>query len=70
MVLLIVAVCRAGDAGLNKEKVSKLKLLKVCHLGQKFTALDILERLEFKTFSCWPTMVAGNTFQCDMAPPV
>ena len=32
------------------------------------TILAILERLE--CFSCRPTMVADNTFQCSMAPPL
>ena len=58
----------------NKEKreiVSKQKLLKLkdCHQGENVTALAILERLEFKTFSCLPTMVADNTFQCSIASP-
>ena len=41
----------------KKEKVSRQKLLKGCHQGQIITALAILERLEFKDFSCRPTMV-------------
>ena len=37
---------------------------------ENVTVLAILEYLEFKSFSCYPTMVAGNTFQCFMAPPL
>ena len=54
----------------GKRKVSKQNLLKVCHEGQNVTVLAILERLEFKNFSCRPNMVADNTFQCSMAPPI
>ena len=54
----------------KKERVSKQKLLKACHQVQNVTILGILERQEFKTFSCRPTMVADNTFQCSMAPPL
>ena len=36
----------------KKERVSKQKLLKGCHLGQNVTVLAILKRLEFKHFSC------------------
>ena len=46
----------------KKGRVSKQKLLKDCHQGQNVTVLAILERLEFKNFSSWPTMVADNTF--------
>ena len=46
------------------------KLLKGCYQGQNVTVLAILECLEFKIFSCPPTMVADNTFQCSMAPPL
>ena len=42
----------------KKEKVSRQKLLKGCHQGQIITVLAVLERLEFKDFSCRPTMVA------------
>ena len=56
-----------GDKG-KKDGVSKQKLLKGCHQGQNITILTILERLEFENFSCRPTMVADNTFQCFMAP--
>ena len=38
--------------------------------GQNVTVLVILEILEFKDFSCRPTVVDGNTFQCSMAPPL
>ena len=30
----------------------------------------LLEHLEFKNFSCQPTMVSNNNFQCPMAPPI
>ena len=46
------------------------KLLKGCHQGQNITVLAILECLEFKNFSCQPTVVASNTFQCKMALPL
>ena len=49
----------------KKERVSKS-----CHQYQNVIVLAILERLEFKTFSCRPTMVRDNTFQCSMAPPL
>ena len=52
----------------KKEKVSKQKLLKGGHQGQNIIVLPILECLEFEDFSCPPTMVADNTFQCSMAP--
>ena len=48
----------------KKKKVSKQKLLKDCQHCQNNILLAILEHLEFKDFSCRPTMVAGNTFQC------
>ena len=60
---------KKGDKG-KKERVSKQKLLKGCHQGQNIIVLAILERLEFENFSCRPTMVADNTFQCSMAPPL
>ena len=53
----------------NKEKKIK-RLLKDCHQVQTFTVLDTLERLELKNFSFRLTMVAGNTFQCSIAPPL
>ena len=46
------------EVKVKKEKVSRQKLLKGCHQGQIITVLAILERLEFKDFSCRPTMVA------------
>ena len=67
--LLCVAKRKNGDKG-KKERVSKQKLSKGCHQGQNIIVLAILERLEFKNFSCRPTIVAGNTFQCSMAPPL
>ena len=67
--LFCVAKIKKGNKG-RKERVSKQKLLKGCHQGQNVTVLAILERLEFKNFSCQLTMVAGNTFQRFMAPPL
>ena len=52
----------------KKERVSKQKLLKDYHRGQNVTVLATLQRLEFKNFTCRPTMVANKTFQCSMAP--
>ena len=54
----------------KKEKVSKQKLLKGSHQGKNVTVLAILERLEFKHFPCPTTMVAVDTFQYSMAPPL
>ena len=54
----------------RKERVSTQKLLKGCHQGQNIIVLAILGRVEFKNFSCWPTMVADSTFQCSIAPPL
>ena len=51
-------------------EVTKQKLLKCCHQGQIVTVLSILERLEFKNFSCQPTMVVDIPFQCSMGPPL
>ena len=53
---------------IKKERISKQKLLKGCHQGKNVTVLVILERLEFKDFSCCLTMVASITFKCSMAP--
>ena len=47
-----------------------MKLLEGCHQSQNVTVLAILERLEFKTFSCRPTMVAGNALQSSMITPL
>ena len=63
-----VAKRKKGDKG-KKERVSKQKLSKGCHLGQNIIVLAILKRLEFENFSSRPTMVADNTFQCFMAHP-
>ena len=52
----------------KKEKVTKQKLLKVCHQGQNVAVLAILERLKFKKCYCQPTMVTNNIFQCSIAP--
>ena len=43
-----------GNKG--KKRISKQKLLKGCHQGQNVTVLTILERLEFKKFSCRPIL--------------
>ena len=63
-----VAKRKKGDKG-KKERVSKQKLSKGCHLGQNIIVLAILKRLEFENFSSRPTMMADNTFQCFMAHP-
>ena len=63
-----VAKRKKRDKG-KKERVSKQKPLKGCHQSQNIIALAILERLEFENFSCQPTMVTDNTFQCSMPPP-
>ena len=60
-------MAKKGDKG-KKERVSKQKLLKGCHQGQNIIVLVILERLEFENFSCWPTMVVDNSFQCRRNP--
>ena len=52
------------------KRFSKQKPSKVCHQGQNITVLAILERLELKTCSCRPIVLAGNTFQCSIAPPL
>ena len=60
---------KKGNKG-KKQTVSKEKQLKDYHHGQNVGDLAILERQEFKSFPCWPTMVADNTFQCSMTPPI
>ena len=60
-----VAKRKKGNKG-KEERASKQKLLKGCHQDQNIIVLAILERLEFENFSCRPTMVADNTFQCSM----
>ena len=60
-------IIRAGD---TRGRVSKQKLLKGCHQSQNVTVLAIVKRLEIKNFPCRPTMVANNTFQYSMAPPL
>ena len=62
---------KKGNKG-KKERVSKQKLLTVnCrHQGQNVTVLTILEHLESKNFSYWPTMVTDNIFQCSIGPPL
>ena len=54
----------------KREKGEKDKISKGCHQDQNIIVLAILERLQFKNFSCRPTMVVDNTFQCSMAPPL
>ena len=40
----------------RKKIIPEQKLLKGCHQGQNVTVLTILERLEFKKFSCRPIL--------------
>ena len=54
--LFCVAKRRKGNKG-KQERVSKQKLSKDSHQGQNVTVLAILERLEFKDFSCRPTLL-------------
>ena len=54
----------------KKQRVLKQKLLQECHQSQNVTVLVIVERAEFKIFSCRPTMVAENTLEYFMAPPL
>ena len=58
------------DKQRKKHRALKQKLLKDCHQSQNVTVLAIPERLEFKNVSCRPTMVADNTLECSMAPPL
>ena len=51
-----VAKRKKGDKS-KKERVSKQKLLKGYHQGQNIIVLAILERLEFESFSCRPTIL-------------
>ena len=67
--LFCVTKRKKGDKG-KKERVSKHKLLKSCNQVQNIIVLTILECLEFENFSCRSTMVADNTFQCSMTPPL
>ena len=67
--LFCVAKRKKENKG-KKERHSKQKLIKGCHQGQNVTVLAILERLEFKIFSSRRTIVADNTYQCSMAPPL
>ena len=66
--LFCVTKREKGNKG-EKERLSKQKLLKGCHQDQNVTFLAILECLEFN-FSGRPTMVADNTCQRSMAPPL
>ena len=54
----------------QKRKSLKAETFKRFHQGQNVTVLPILECLEFKHFSCRPTMVADNAFHCSMTPPL
>ena len=54
----------------GEKRVSKKKLLTGCHQAHNVTVLAILESLKFQNVSRRPTMVADNTFQCSMAPPL
>ena len=56
--------------GKQREKKKDFQSRKGCHQGQNVTVLAILERQEFKNISGRPTMVADNTCQCFMAPPL
>ena len=60
---------KKGNQG-KKERFSKQQLSKGCHQGHNITVLAILEYLEFKTFSCRPTMVTHNTSQYSMTLPL
>ena len=62
--IFCVAIRKKGNKR-KKERVSKH-----CHQGQNVTVLNILERLEFKSLSYLPTMVAHVTFQYSMTPPL
>ena len=64
--LFCVAKRKKGNKG--EKKSFKAETIKGCHQGQNVTVLAILEYPEFKNFSCRPTMVVDNTFQCSMAP--
>ena len=66
--LLFCVAKREKGEKVEKERVSKQKLSKGCHQGQNVTVLAILERLEFKHFSCRPTILTDNTFQCSIDP--
>ena len=64
-------LCSKKQKRKTKEKRKKRKketVLKCCHQGQNVTVLAILEHLEFKDFSCWPTMVTDNRIQGSMPP--
>ena len=64
---------KIGKKG-KKERVSKQKLLKGYHQGQNVTVLAILERLEFKNFSCRPIFLFSVPWplhcEIDFAGPV
>ena len=48
----------------KKEIFTKLKLFKGCHQGQTAAVVVILERPDFKNFSCWSTIVTNNNVPC------
>ena len=54
----------------EKRKTFKAETIKRLSPRLKCYCLAILERLEFKNFSGRSTMVADNTCQCSMAPPL
>ena len=56
--LLFCVVKRKKGSKGKEERVSKQKLSKSCHQSQNVTPFAILERLEFKNFSCRPTIFA------------
>ena len=64
--------CVAKEKKETKEKKESLNAETIKRLTNviNVTVLAILEHLEFKYFSCRPTMEAGNTFQFSMTPPL
>ena len=64
LVFLPIILCSKKKKGnkRKKERVSRQKILKGCHQDQNVTVLALLERLEFKNFSCQPTMVVFSMF--------
>ena len=58
---------KKGKQG-KKRKSSKAETIKRLSPRSKCYCLAILERLEFKKFSCQPAMMADITFKCSMVP--
>ena len=54
----------------EKRKTFKAETIKRLSPKSNVTVLVILERLEFKNSSGRQIMVADNTCQCSMAPPL